>query len=163
MIEIFSAAEFWALIAFLIFIAAVFQPARRALTGALDQRIEGIKRQVEDAKSLREEAQATLTTYQHQQRQALEEANTIIEQAREDAERHREVAETKLKTILQAQELQALEKINQAEAAALRAVREAAVNLAITATSDLLAKRLDGPEGNALVDAAIQELNQRLN
>ena len=163
MTEIFSSAEFWALIAFLIFIAAVFQPARRALTGALDQRIERIKRQVEDAKSLREEAQTTLTTYQHQQQQAVEEANTIIEQAREDAERHRKVAETKLKTILQAQELQALEKINQAEAAALRAVREAAVNLAITATSDLLAKKLDGQEGNALVDAAIQELNQRLN
>jgi len=163
MTEIFSSAEFWALIAFLIFIAAVFQPARRALTGALDQRIERIKRQVEDAKSLREEAQTTLTTYQHQQQQAVEEANTIIEQAREDAERHRKVAETKLKTMLQAQELQALEKINQAEAAALRAVREAAVNLAITATSDLLAKKLDGQEGNALVDAAIQELNQRLN
>jgi len=163
MTEIFSSAEFWALIAFLIFIAAVFQPARRALTGALDQRIERIKRQVEDAKSLREEAQTTLTTYQHQQQQAVEEANTIIEQAREDAERHRKVAETKLKTMLQAQELQALEKINQAEAAALRAVREAAVNLAITATSDLLAKKLDGQEGNALVDAAIQELNQKLN
>ena len=163
MTEIFSSAEFWALIAFLIFIAAVFQPARRALMGALDQRIERIKRQVEDAKSLREEAQTTLTTYQHQQQQAVEEANTIIEQAREDAERHRKVAETKLKTMLQAQELQALEKINQAEAAALRAVREAAVNLAITATSDLLAKKLDGQEGNALVDAAIQELNQRLN
>jgi F0F1-type ATP synthase membrane subunit b/b' len=59
--------------------------------------------------------------------------------------------------------MQALEKINQAEAAALRAVREATVDLAITATGDLLAKRLDGPEGNALVDAAIQELNQKLN
>jgi F-type H+-transporting ATPase subunit b len=163
MIEVLQAAEFWALIAFLIFVTAAFMPARRALTGALDQRIDGIRRQVEEAKLLREEAQATLANYQRQLRHAAEEASSIIERAREDAERHRAVAEAKLKTVLQAQEMQALEKINQAEAAALRAVREAAVDLAITATGDLLAKRLDGPEGNALVDAAIQELNQKLN
>ena len=163
MTEVLQAAEFWALIAFLIFVVAVFKPARRALTGALDQRIDGIRQQVEEAKHLREEAQATLANYQRQQRQAAEEANSIIEQAREDAERHREVAEAKLKAVLLTQETQALEKISQAEAAALRAVREAAVDLAITATSDLLAKRLDGPEGNALVDTAIRELNQKLN
>lgn len=163
MTGLLQTAEFWALIAFLIFVAAVFKPARKALTGALDQRIDGIKRQVDEAKLLREEAQATLANYQRQQRHAAEEASSIIEQAREDAERHREVAEAKLKTVLQAQEMQALEKINQAEAAAMRAVREAAVDLAITATGDLLAKRLDGPESNALVDAAIHELNQKLN
>jgi F-type H+-transporting ATPase subunit b len=163
MINLLHAAEFWALIAFIIFVIAVFRPARKALTGVLDQRIDGIRRQVEEAKFLREEAQAALANYQRQQRQAAQEADSIIERAKEDAERHREEAEATLKSVLRAQEDQALEKIAQAEAAALRAVQEAAVDLAITATGKLLAEKLEGPEGSALIDAAIQELPQKLN
>ena len=161
--ELLHSAEFWALVAFIIFVVGIFKPARRALTGALDQRIEAIRTQVEEAKRLREEAQAALANYQRQQRQAAQEADAIIERAREEAERHREEAEATLKAVLKRQEAQALEKIAQAEATALREVRETAVDLAIAATGELLSEKLKGPEGSALIDDAIEGLPEKLN
>jgi F-type H+-transporting ATPase subunit b len=163
MTELLHSAEFWALVAFVIFVVGIFKPARRALTGALDQRIEAIRTQVEEAKRLREEAQAALANYQRKQRQATQEADAIIERAREEAERHREEAEATLKAVLKRQEAQALEKIAQAEVTALREVRETAVDLAIAATGELLSEKLKGPEGSALIDDAIEGLPEKLN
>ncbi len=161
--ELLRSAEFWALVSFVIFVAGIFKPARRALTSALDQRIETIRTQVEEAKRLREEAQAALANYQRKQRQAAEEAAAIIERAREDAERHREEAEVALNAVLRRQEAQSLEKIAQAESAALREVRETAVDLAIAATGELLSEKLAGPEGSTLIDDAINDLPEKLN
>ncbi len=163
MTDLLRSAEFWALVAFVIFVAGIFKPARRALTGALDQRIEAIKTQVDEAKRLREEAQAALANYQRQQRQAEQDAEAIIERAREEAVRHREEAEVALQAVLARQEAQSLEKIAQAEATALRDVRETAVNLAIAATGELLSERLKGLEGSVLIDAAIEDLPEKLN
>ena len=163
MTDLLRSAEFWALVAFIIFVVGMFKPARRALTSALDQRIEDVRTQVEDAKQLREDAQAALANYQRKQRQAAEEAAAIIEHAREEADRHREEAEIALKAVLKRQEAQSLEKIAQAEATALREVRETAVELAIVATGELLTEKLKGPEGGALIDAAIGDLPGKLN
>ena len=161
--DLLRSAEFWALVAFIIFIVSIFKPARRALTSALDQRIEDVRTQVEEAKLLREEAQAALANYQRKQRQAAEESAAIIEQAREEADRHREEAEIALKAVLKRQEAQSLERIAQAEATALREVRETAVELAIEATEELLTEKLRGPAGGALIDAAIGNLPGKLN
>ena len=163
MTELLHSAEFWALVAFVIFVVGIFKPARRALTGALDHRIEAIRTQIEEAKRLREEAQAALANYQRQQRQATQEAEGIIERAREEAERHREEAEATLIGVLKREEAQSLERIAQAEATALREVRETAVDLAIAATGELLSERLRGPEGSALIDDAIEDLPENLN
>ena len=96
--ELLRSAEFWALVSFVIFVAGIFKPARRALTSALDQRIETIRTQVEEAKRLREEAQAALANYQRKQRQAAEEA------AAKKAEEERLAAEAAKKAELLAAE-----------------------------------------------------------
>lgn len=163
MTDILKSAEFWALTAFIIFFVGMFKPISRILTSTLDRRIDTIRSQVEDAERLREEAQTALASYQRKQHQAAEEANAIIEQAREEAERHREEAEVALKTLLERQEAQALEKIAQAEAMALREVRETAVDLAISVAGELLSEKLKGPEGDTLVDGAIKSLPEKFN
>jgi F-type H+-transporting ATPase subunit b len=153
---------FWVLISFILFVIAVYKPIKKAMLGGLDARIAEIRREVEDAEKLREEAQSLLANYQRQQRQAIQDAEAIVEKAREDAERHKTEAEDAITEMVRRQEEQATEKIAQAEAAAVQEVREMAVDLAIAASERLLAERLSGAEGEALVDKAIEDLPTKL-
>jgi F-type H+-transporting ATPase subunit b len=68
----------WVAVAFVLFVIAVFKPAKKAILGGLDAKIAEIRGQVEEAQQLREEAQALLATYQRQQREALQEAEDIL-------------------------------------------------------------------------------------
>jgi F-type H+-transporting ATPase subunit b len=152
----------WVAIAFVLFVIAVFKPAKKALTGGLDAKIAEIREQVEEAEKLREEAQALLSTYQRQQREALQEAEKIISRAEEDAARLKAASEKDLEAAIKRQEALAEEKIAQAEAAAVARVQEMAADLAVAATEKILTERLAGDAGKDLVDNAIGELAGKL-
>ncbi len=153
---------FWVAVAFVIFVIAVFKPIKGALMGGLDAKIEEIRREVEEAEKLREEAQSLLANYQRQQRQAIQDAENIVARAKEDAGRHRAEADEAMKEMVRRQEEQAREKIAQAEAAAIQEVRSMAVDLAMAASEKLLADKLAGDEGSRLIDKSISEIPQKL-
>jgi len=160
--DIIHDPTFWVLVAFVIFVIAVYKPIRGALLGGLDSRIAEIRQEVEEAEKLREEAQSLLAKYQRQQRQALQDAETIVARARESAERHRAEAEESMKEMVRRQEEQAREKIAQAEATAIQQVRAMSVDLAMAAAEKLLVERLGGTEGSRLIDASIQDIPRKL-
>jgi F-type H+-transporting ATPase subunit b len=160
--DIIHDPTFWVLVAFVIFVIAVYKPIRGALLGGLDSRIAEIRQEVEEAEKLREEAQSLLAKYQRQQRQALQDAENIVARARESAERHRAEAEESMKEMVRRQEEQAREKIAQAEATAIQQVRAMSVDLAMAAAEKLLVERLGGTEGSRLIDASIQDIPRKL-
>ncbi len=162
MSEFIQEPEFWTALAFVIFVVLMFKPVKKALMSGLDSRIEQIRSEVEEAQRLREEAQTLLASYQRKQREAAQEAEEIVKQAKEDAAIHRSEAEKALEELLKRQEALALEKIAQAESAAVQEVREIAVDLAIAATEKILAEKVQGELSDRLVDKAINELPQKL-
>ena len=159
----FSSPSFWVAVAFVIFIAAVFRPLSRAVAGALDARGERIRAEIEEAQALREEAQTLLAEYKRKQRDALKEAEDIIEHAKSEAARPREQAEHDLRVALQRREQAAMDKIVQAEASALQEVREQAVDVALAATAKLIESNLDAERSNAMVEQAIRDLSDKLH
>ena len=159
----FTSPENWVAVAFVIFVAATAKPIWRGLTGALDGRSERIRAELDEAKRLREEARHTLAEYQRKQRQAAEEAEEIVNQAREDAARLREAAAQEIEAALARRERQALERITQAETEAVAEVRALAVDLAITATRQILAAKIDEKKAAALVDEAIADVDAKLH
>ncbi len=156
-------SNFWVALAFVIFVGVAFRPAAKALTGALDGRAERIRKELEDATRLREEAERTLADYQRRQRDALQEAEAIIAQARAEAERMRARATEDLEQQMARRERQALDKIAQAEATALAEVRDLTVDIAIAATRTILANDLNGAAAGKLVDDAIGTLAAKLH
>ena len=152
----------WTAVAFVLFVIAVFKPAKKAILSGLDAKIDEIRTQVEEAQQLREEAQALLATYQRQQREALKEAEDIVTRAEEDASRLRAEAKKDLNDAIKRQEGLASEKIAQAETAAIARVQARAVDLAVSATEKILTDRLTGKAGKDLVDTAIGELPNKL-
>ena len=161
--ELFQSAEFWVLIAFIVFIGAVAKKAYAGITGGLDARADKIKTEIDEAVRLREEAQALLAGYQRQQRDALKETEAMLEQAREVAEVETAQAEVDLRAVLKRRGEAAKEKIAQAEARALKDVHDATVDIALAATARVIADSLDEARAAKLVDAAIEDLGQRLN
>lgn len=156
-------SEVWLLIALVILIAAAYRPAKRAVLGALDARAEKIKADLDEAKRLREEAQATLASFQRKQRDAMSEAQEILTHAEREAERLRKRAMEDVEEAIKRREALAADRIAQAEAAALAEVRNTAVDVAIAASRRLIASELDPNKARALIDSAIEELPQKLH
>jgi len=163
MSEILSAPETWVAVAFIILVVLAWKPTQRALVSSLDARAARIERELTEATRLREEAQALLAQYQRKHRDAMSEADAILAQAKSEADRLSQQAARDLSAMLKRREELALQRIAQAEQQAAADVRAAAVDVAIAATGKLLAERLDGAKGDALIDQAIRELPGKLH
>jgi F-type H+-transporting ATPase subunit b len=159
-----AAAEFWVLIAFILFMAILVWKGVPGLIGkALDQRAATIRNELDEARRLREEAQQLLADYQRKTREAEDDAKSIIEAAKREAENLAAETRKAMAEQVERRTKAAEEKIARAEAQALADVRAAAVDLAVKASEGLLKTKLLGEAGSALVDSAIRDLKGKLN
>lgn len=156
-------ASFWVAVAFVLFVALIAKRGYKFITEGLDKRAGRIKTELDEAVRLREEAQALLAGYQRKQRDAVRDAEEIVERARREAARIAAQAEEDLAAALERRTRVAEIKISQAEAQALAEVRNQAVDMALAATRRLLAENLDQSRAEALIDEAIAELGDKLN
>jgi F-type H+-transporting ATPase subunit b len=154
--------EFWVLIAVVIFVIAVWKPAGRAIGGLLDARANRIAGELDEARRLRDEAEALLAEYQKKQREAEADAQAIVAHARDEAELVATQSARDLEQALERRSRLAEERIAQAEAKAVSEIRAAAVDVAIAAAREVIAGELDESRSAALVDAAITALPQGL-
>jgi len=160
----FAQPETWVLVSFLLFIALViYLKVPGMVTKALDDRADQIAKELEEAQKLREEAQALLADYQRRQRDAEQEAEAIVTQAMSEAENFAEEARAKLEESLERRTKLAEDKIDQAEAQALKDVRAAAVDLSIAAAEKLIAQEVGGKKAEALIEQSIKDVQAKLN
>ncbi len=144
-------------------VALVVWKGRAAVKRGIEAKIAQIAYDLEEAERLKEEAQHTLAEYKRKQREAIAQAEEIVDHAKKEAERLQELGREKLETALARREAQAMDKIAQAEEAAMREVRHTAVEIATTATAEILKERMSGAEGDKVVDEAIKDLGGKLH
>lgn len=157
-------ASFYALIALILFLGIVlWAGAHKKAGAALDARAAQIDKDINDARKLREEAEALLAEYKQKKLDAEKEAAGIIAQAKSDAAAYAEDASKKLGDALTRRTKQAESKIAQAEAAAVKEVRAAATDRAIEAASRLIAEGAKGKSGDKLIAESIAAVKARLN
>ncbi|MGY8962003.1 MAG: F0F1 ATP synthase subunit B family protein [Rhodospirillales bacterium] len=149
--------------AFVIVVAWLAKPIMRSVSAFLDARADKIRAQIEEARKLREEAQALLADYQRKQRDALSEAESIVAQAKEEAIRLRTQAKTDLEQSIERRKTQALDRIAQSEAQAIASVRNTAVDVAMAAAEKLITDEMIGDRQSALIDQSIKDLAGHLN
>ncbi len=90
--------EFWVAVSFFIFVGVLIKMGVPTLiTKALDDRADAVRKELDQARRLREEAQDLLADYQRKQRAAEDEAKAIIDQARREAETMKAESEKSLK------------------------------------------------------------------
>jgi F-type H+-transporting ATPase subunit b len=162
LLHLLADPEFWVLIAVVVFIALVWKPATRSILGMLDQRSTRIRGELEEARTLREEAEQLLAEYKRKETEAAAEAQTILAHAQEEAERIAAHAAGELRQALERRQRLAEERITQAEAKAVDEIRAVAVDVAVAAAREVIASEIDETRGGALIDSAIAALPQRL-
>ena len=156
--------SFWVGAAFVVFIGLLaYYKVHLKIFEALDLRAAKIKEEIDAAQRLRDEAQALLASYERKQRDALKEAAEMLEQARAQAGRDQEASRRKLDETIARREQLALDKIALAEAQAEKDVRNAAVEAAVAAAREVIAKNLSADRAAVLVDDSIRDLRRRLH
>jgi F-type H+-transporting ATPase subunit b len=162
--EFFRHAESWVLVSFILFLALLVYLKVPAMLGkTLDERAGKISKELDDARKLREEAEALLKEYQQKRVDAEKEAANIVAQAKSDAIAYAAESKKKLDDALIRRTKQAEQKIAQAEAAAVKDVRSAAAELAVAAATSLIRENAKGKGGEKLIAESISAVRSRLN
>jgi len=157
-------ATFFALVGLVLFLAlVVYLKVPGMMAKSLDERAGNIRKELDEAKRLREEAQALLAEYQRKRKEAEAEAAQIVASAEREAAALTAEAKQKTEEFVARRNALSEQKIKQAEADAIGAVRAAAVDLAIAAAESVIAKKTDTSTQDALFKDAIGKVQSRLN
>jgi F-type H+-transporting ATPase subunit b len=162
--EAMQETENWVALAFILFLALlVYLGVHRKITGSLDQRQARIKGELDEARRLKEEAQALLAEFQRKGREAEKEAEAIIAGAKAEAERIAGEAKARMEDFVSRRTKMAEAKITQAEAQALADVRSAAADAAVTAAEKILSIAAKGEVAVNLLQQGIDDVRKKLN
>lgn len=157
-----SNPKIWVAAAFFIFVGLTGKKLTRLAVGALDKRSAAIKAELDEARRLREEAEAVLAEYKRKQEQYLAEAEAMLKRAEEDAKALSEHAEKELRAALDERMKNAVEKIAQEEANAVAEVRNRVVDMAMEAARSAIAGQA-GKTQDSLVKQAIADIERKIH
>lgn len=157
-------ATFWAFMALVAFLAiVVYLKVPQKITAALDDRTRKIQGQLDDARRLREEAQALVAEYRRRHDEAQAEAEAIVTQARREAEALTAEAQARIEDYVTRRTKAVEARIAQAETQAVAEVRSRAVDVATAAATRILAEKAQGATGDELVRRSIGAVRSNLN
>jgi len=154
---------FFVSVAFVLFFVFFGKKLFGAMNAGLDERSQKIQDQIEEATRLREEAQELLASYEKKQHEALKEAESIVQAAKDEAARLSVEAAEQLEASLKRSEQMAKDRIAQAETQAIAEVRTLAVNIAMEATKSILTSDVSDAKASALIDDAIKNMDGKLH
>lgn len=156
--------DFVVLIAFILFLAVlVYFKVPGMLGKLLDKRATDIQSELDEARKLREEAQALLASYERKSRETQDQADRIVAHAKAEAEQAAVQAREDLKVSIE-RRLQAAEsQIASAEASAIKEVRDRAAAVAIAAARDVVAEQMSAEDRNRLIDDSIATVGAKLH
>ena len=156
--------NFIVLISFLIFVGFLMYLKVPGMLGKkLDERAEGIQAELDEARSLREEAQTLLASYERKQKEVQEQADRIVAAAKESAAEAAEQAKIDLEKSIERRLKAAEDQIASAESSAVRQVRDEAVRIAIGTASEVIARDMKADRADALVEEAISTVAAKLH
>jgi len=157
-VSLWADPRFWVGLAFFLFFAIFGRKMFGSALAALDNRSLGIKRELEEAGRLRQEAEAMLAQATARRQAALADAQSMLDNARAEARRMAEAARAEAASSATRRERMALDRIAAAEKAAVTEVRTAAAELAGRAAERVFSENFSAEADATLIDRAIQGL-----
>ena len=152
-------ATFFAFVAFVIFLSLMWYLKVPGMIGAaLDERSTAIAKELNDARTMREQAEALKAEYEAKRAAAETEATAIVAGAREQAKAVAAEARVQMQAEIARRQKQAEESIARAEQQATADVRAAAADAAIAAAEKILRGDLSADAHGRLVDQGAKEL-----
>ncbi len=158
-------AEFYVYVSMTIFfvLAIVLGKLPQRIAGALDDRIAGVKRQLDEARALRGEAEALLVDANARRDAATRDADAIVARARSEASELVATAEKNATLTIERRTAAAEAKIAAAERSAEAELRADVARRVTAAAATLIAANTDKTLASKLADDAIAGLERRLH
>ena len=156
--NLLQSEQFWVLIAFIIFVAAVFRPVRNMLATNLDGKIQEIKDTINEAEKLKNEAQLTLSEIKKRQNEVKKEIDQINQQTEQKILIHKNDLELKLKDQLDKRNKLNSMKIEQVSREAKNEVHQYILQTSLAVVADILEKKLDEKNKQNLIDKSINDI-----
>ena len=164
MLDILYNSTYTVAISLFLFIALLgYLGVHKVIGKKLDERADGIRDELNDAKRLREEAQELFAEFERKQKAVEGQAEEIISRAKSEAEAAAVKAKEDLAVSIERRLKAADDQIALAESEAVKEVKDKAVSVAIAAASKVLSERLGSDKAEGLVDAAIKDVGARLH
>ncbi len=157
-------AEDWVAVSFVILMGIfAYFGVHRTILKALDNRSDRIKKELDDARRLKDEAAKLVAEYRARRQSAEREAQEIVTSAKAEAERIAAEAKTKMEDFVARRTKTAESKIAQAESQAIADVRAAAADAAVTAATSILSQSVKGQVADDLIAKGVKDVRDKLN
>lgn len=156
-------AAFWVSVSFVIFIGAlIYFKIPSKVIATLNETINSIKNQVDNAEKLKEESKNILSDYEKKLSNAKAEIKSMIDQATEDADKHVLKTNEEFHNQIENRKKNTEERIKQMKNQAIKDIKNTSVNIAIQSVEALLKNSLDKNKLNKVFENSIQETKTAL-
>ena len=158
----FSDPQFWVFIAFIIFLGVIIKPVRKILSINLGDKIQEIKDSIDQAEKIKNDAQLALSEIKKRQNEVKGEIDLIEQEAKEKITIIEKNAHTKLIDQINKRNALASVKIDQMTRDANTEIQKHITQIAISATVNILEKKLNDKEKQNLINQSVNELGSAL-
>ena len=151
-------ATFWVMISFFAFIGLlIYFKIPQKIKAVLDENINNIKKQIDEADRLKEDAKNILTEYEKKISNSKDEVKQMIGTASENAEKNVIKTNQDFYNLMEARKKNAEERIKQLKNQALKDIKNASVKIAIEAVEKLMKNSLDKSKLDKIYNSSIEE------
>ena len=151
-------ATFWVMISFFIFIGLLMYfkiPQKIKIT--LEENINSIKNQVDEANKLKEDAKNILTEQEKKISNSKAEVKQMINKASGEAERNVIKTNQEFHKLMESRKKSAEERIKQLKNQAIKDIKNASVKIAIESVEKLIKNSMDKSKLDKIYSSSIEE------
>ena len=150
------------IVAFILFFVFVWKRGKKAILSLIDERSLLIEKELNEAKSLKEEALEELRLALQNQKNVSDEAEILIKDAKETAKKIQEEANLKSVEMIKRKEEQAKQKILSLEAEAIKNIKEITSSIVIESSKTYIKNNLDNKENINLISKSSNEIRSSI-
>ena len=156
--QFFSSLIFWEVVSFGILLGVLYKFAFPAILATLEARERKIRESLEQAERHRVEAEGKLNEYKTKLSTASRDAEAVLVQAKERAQRLLEENEQRVTAETERMKAEALRDIEQARRRAVQQIHAQTTDLALLVAERVMEKNLDKADHRRLAEEALQAI-----
>tara|TARA_B100001057_G_scaffold153846_1_gene154017 strand:- start:1345 stop:1842 length:498 start_codon:yes stop_codon:yes gene_type:complete len=151
-------ATFWVMVSFFAFIGLlIYFKIPQKIKAALNENINSIKNQIDEADKLKEDAKDILTEHEKKISNSKAEVKQMINKANEEAEKNVIKTNQDFHNLMEARKKNAEERIKQLKNQALKDIKNTSIKIALDSVEKLIKNSLDKSKLDKIYSSSIEE------
>ena len=151
-------ATFWVMISFFAFIGLlIYFKIPQKIKTVLNENIDNIKSQIDEAEKLKEDAKNILTEHEKKISNSKAEVKQLLNKANEEAEKNVIKTNRDFHNLMETRKKNAEERIKQLKYQALKDIKNASVKIAIESVEKLIKNSLDKSKLDKIYTSSLEE------